>query len=974
MSRIGRADAERGAILRHIGGNHMTLDGQWAFQLVDTPDAPAFGPWRDMPVPSLWTMQGTSDVPHYTNIRMPFPEQPPQTPAVNPTGVYERDFEVPDTWAGQRIVLRVGGFEGRLRVWVNHVFMGEASDGRLAADFAITEMLREGSNRLHLRVSKWSATTFIEDQDQWWHGGISREVLLFATPATHVSQLYVTPGLDGQGGTLRVRGQIDYANGHVVPDHDVVIRIPALGLAASVPVSSGQADATISDAENALAVAWERSEFADEGAPSHVADIVRRREPAMAGAFDTTIPVLGIEPWSAETPRLYDLIVEHADGSSVSEAFRMRVGFRRVEVVGVQVLVNDAPVTIHGVNRHDFHPVTGRVLTYDDMRQDLLELKRWNVNAIRTSHYPNHPALLELADELGFYVVEEANLESHAHMHSLCDDPRYLSEFVQRVSRMVQRDVHHACVILWSLGNESGYGANHAAAAAWVRHFDPTRPLHYEGAIRGDWSKGHAASDVICPMYPSIAAIVRHATSGRQDRPLIMCEYSHAMGNSNGNLREYWEAIEQHPGLQGGFIWEMWDHGLDQLTPDGRLRSAYGGDFGELVHDGNFCCDGLFSPRRDAKPAMHEFKAIAAPVRLRHVEGERFELHNRQWFVGTEDFDLEWEAWLCNGDRVRGGIPCPAVAPRSSGQVCIPVSEALLLTLRVVQRSATPWATAGAEVAWDQFSFGDVDAVAGLALATLTRGRQLPVDDELVRCAEISLWRAPTDNDRFGGIADRWQQWGLRELNVVAQEESEEGGITIVRRVLQTAAGIPIPHERRIRRETGAVHVTERIVLPECLDDVARVGTALLLPMPQRVSWFGRGAHETYPDRHWAPLGAWDCALEQLQTAYLRPQENGGRSDVHWMSLETGSAAWLVESDTPCQMSVSPYGDAQLADVGHADELVPEPTATVHLDALHRGLGTASCGPDTLPQYRIPAGVHVWSWRLSCTAASELDA
>ena len=970
MSTLGIAAAERGVLMRHLGGNPVSLNGDWAFQLVEGPDAPAAGPWRDMSVPSLWTRQGTTDLPQYTNIRMPFPEQPPYTPAANPTGVYEREFQIPDGWTGQRVILRVGGFEGRLRVWVNDTFIGEATDGRLAADFAITQALQQGSNRLRLRVSKWSATTFIEDQDQWWHGGISRDVQLFSTPLTHVSQLYITPGLDGQQGTLRVRGQIDFADGRFEEGHTLVVRIPALGLTLPVQPSGGQPDASLTAADHALAVAWERSEFADAGAPPEVIDIVQRREPAMAGSFDATFQIPGIAPWSAEAPQLYDLVVEHQTGAAVAETFAMRVGFRRVQVVGTQLLVNDAPVTIHGVNRHDFHPVTGRVLTYADMREDLLELKRWNVNAIRTSHYPNDPVLLDLADELGFYVVEEANIESHAHMHSLCDDPRYLAEFVQRVSRMVQRDIHHACVILWSLGNESGYGANHDAAAAWVRRFDPTRPLHYEGAIRGDWSKGHAASDVICPMYPSIDAIVRHATSGRQDRPLIMCEYSHAMGNSNGSLRDYWEAIEQHPGLQGGFIWEMWDHGLDQLLPDGRLRSAYGGDFGEVVHDGNFCCDGLFSPRRAAKPVMHEFKAIAAPVRVRHIEGDRFTVHNRQWFAGTEDFDLEWEAWLPNGERAHGRLPCPAVPPRAARDVTIPVADALLLNVRVLRRTATPWAAAGSEVAWEQFSWDGVDNVAALMLANLPSGRQLPVEDDILRSAEISLWRAPTDNDRFGGVADRWQQWGLRDLHVVAAEESVEDGVTVIRRVLETAAGIRVPHERRIRHEAGAVHVTERIELPEVLDDVARVGTVLALPRPQRVAWFGVGPYETYPDRRWAPLGAWESDLQQMQTAYLRPQENGGRSDVHWMSLRADGESWLVEHHAPCQMSVSSYGDAQLADAAHLDELRDEATVTVHVDARHRGLGTASCGPDILPQYRIPTGAHTWSWRLSHSLSS----
>jgi beta-galactosidase len=263
----------------------------------------------------------------------------------------------------------------------------------------------------------------------------------------------------------------------------------------------------------------------------------------------------------------------------------LTLGFRRVEVIGNELLVNGQPVTIYGINRHDFHPNTGRVMDREYMRQDLLELKRWNFNAIRTAHYPNDPALLDLCDELGFYAVGEANIESHAFQNTLCDDSRYLNAWVDRVARMIQRDIHHPSVILWSLGNESGAGLNHRAAASYARSFDPTRPLHYEGAIRGNWTKNHDLTDVVCPMYPEISAIVSFAKSKKADRPLIMCEYAHAMGNGSGTLSEYWEAIHNTKGLQGGFIWEMWDHGLNQRLEDGSIRSAYGGDFGETRHD-----------------------------------------------------------------------------------------------------------------------------------------------------------------------------------------------------------------------------------------------------------------------------------------------------------------------------------------------------------------------------------------------------
>ncbi|MFM8964812.1 MAG: glycoside hydrolase family 2 TIM barrel-domain containing protein, partial [Actinomycetota bacterium] len=358
------------------------------------------------------------------------------------------------------------------------------------------------------------------------------------------------------------------------------------------------------------------------------------------------IKVPNISPWSAESPTLYDVEYELVDPSGqVIEITTQKIGFRRVEIKEIELLVNGQPVIFYGINRHDFNRETGRVLTRDLMRQDLLELKRWNFNAVRTSHYPNDPALLDLCDELGFYVVGEANIESHAFQNTLCNDQKYLNAWVDRVARMIQRDIHHPSVVLWSLGNESGAGLNHRAAAQYARFFDPTRPLHYEGAIRGNWTINHDLTDVVCPMYPEISAIISYAKSKKATRPLIMCEYSHAMGNSNGTIAEYWDSVHSLKGLQGGFIWEMWDHGLNQRLEDGTIRSAYGGDYGEVKHDGNFVCDGMFFPDRSPKPALQEFKYLAAPVKIsaKNLKAGRFEIFNKQFFNDLREFKLRYE-------------------------------------------------------------------------------------------------------------------------------------------------------------------------------------------------------------------------------------------------------------------------------------------------------------------------------------------
>lgn len=942
----------RAPVMPFLPAQQHAFDGEWRFQLLDSPRGDIGDTWSSTSVPSLWTMQGTTDRPQYTNVQMPFDELPPLVPAKNPTGVYERDVMLPAAWEGRRSVLRVGGFENFLQVYINDEFVGMAKDGRLAADFDVTEHLRAGENRIRLMVSKWSDATFIEDQDQWWHGGLSRSVLLYSTPHTHVDRLHLTPDLSDGSGVLRLRATIAGLHARSTA-HALRLRIPELQFDATVGTTA-RTEQVYTEDEQRIAYAWFTSEFADAGAPPELLSLQARMEPKITGTAEAVFALPDAEPWSAERPRLYGVIIDHlgSDGA-VLETFELQVGFRSTQVVGRELLVNGQPVTIYGVNRHDFHPSTGRVLSRDDIRADLVELKRWNVNAIRTSHYPNDPALLDLADELGFYVIDEANIEAHAYMHSLCDDPRYLGAFVDRVSRMVQRDLHHASVILWSLGNESGYGANHDAAAAWVRRFDPTRPLHYEGAIRGGWTQGHHASDVVCPMYPSIDAIVRHATSGRQDRPLIMCEYSHAMGNSNGTLREYWDAIDTHPGLQGGFIWEMWDHGLVQAQPDGSWRYAYGGDFGEDRHDGNFCCDGLFFPDRTAKPAMHEFKQIASPLRITADDGG-YIVQNRQWFRDASDYLLHWTATNSDGTSTEGELVLPAVPPRDHARISLPTAALLTVSIRRVH--GTAWSPAMAEVGWAQF--------VGAEPAATTVPAQSFDAEQLDRLAGISLWRAPTDNDRISGLAERWERWGIQQLREDSRQVSTTDATFVVERVLTTSAGITLNHTRTITQSVDGTVVREQLELPSTLDDVARVGTLLQLPPVSAVTWFGAGPYETYPDRCIAQLGTWTASLAELHTDYIRPQENGARTAVRWAELDTADARLRIVNAQPAQMSFSRYSDAQLAAATHNVELVPEPVTHVHIDAVHRGVGTASCGPDTLAQYRIAPGTYTWSWTI----------
>jgi beta-galactosidase len=584
------------------------------------------------------------------------------------------------------------------------------------------------------------------------------------------------------------------------------------------------------------------------------------------------------------------------------------------------------------------------------------------------------------------YVIDEADIEAHAFINSLCHDPRYLSAWVDRVSRMVRRDKNHASVILWSLGNESGYGANHDAAAGWVRRYDRSRPLHYEGAIRGNWPSDQTVSDITCPMYPQISAIVEHAASGTQRHPLIMCEYSHAMGNSNGCLGEYWDAIESTHGLQGGFIWEWWDHGLIQVQTSGRQRWAYGGDFGDVPNDGNFCIDGLNWPDRTPKPAMWEHKHIAAPVRVTSdpasLRAGRVELHNRQDFRDLSWLHARFEVTV-DGEAVQvGELALPDVGPGQRSVVDLPdwdlgawpaVGERWL-TLRFATAHAQAWAPAGFEVCWTQVPLG-APVLSPDPTPTPSDAYQVSLDNagELVHPLlttppRLSLWRAPTDNDRIGGMAAQWQAWGVRQLERRVDRIERDGGVTTVRANYVTSSGIQIEHVQRIQALPGGhIFVEEVAEIPNELADLARIGTVFeTLPGLEQLEWFGGGPHETYPDRRRCGLvSRWRSSVAEQYVPYIRPQEHGGHADVRWLQLSDGHDRGLrLVLDQPRQVSVSHFRAADLADGSHDVDLTPRAETVVHLDAAHRGLGTASCGPDTLPAYRLPPGTYHWSWSL----------
>jgi beta-galactosidase len=836
---------------------------------------------------------------------------------------------------------------------------------------------------------KWSDATYLEDQDQWWHGGISRPVFLYATGRVHLAEIRADAGLadDLDTGTLALT--VDVGFDGVEPEAGWTVEAHVEGLteplSGAVPVPDpGASVGFFSEAQARLQGRIVAGSAVSEEERLAWADLYRRFVPVPTGHVAWSLRFPGVRRWSDEEPHRYRIVVALRDGAGVErERAELWTGFRRVEIVGRDLLVNGRRVYIRGVNRHDFDQHTGRVVSEERIRADLVQMKRFGFNAVRTSHYPNDPVLYDIADELGLYVVDEADIETHAYWGTLCDDQRYLAAWIDRTSRMAIRDKNHPSIILWSLGNESGHGTNHEAAAAWLRRYDPSRPLHYEGAIRFDWTSDQGVSDLVCPMYPTIDAIVEHATNGTQRRPLIMCEYSHAMGNSNGTLADYWAAIESTPGLQGGFIWEWWDHGLVQWLPDGTPRWAYGGDFGDEPNDGNFCLDGLNWPDRRPKPAMWEHKQLASPVRVHAgdaplAEG-RLVIENRRLFRDLGWLRARWEVAV-DGTAIEGAdLVLPGVGPGQAADLRIPglrmpelaADQEAWLSLSFTTAERSAWAPAGFEVGWAQLRLAHREPEP----APIAEDGRVELDETglvrhplLAAAPRLALWRAPTDNDRIGGMAARWAAMGLDRLVRQDVRVVREGARAIVRATVRTGSGRAIAHEQVVTPLAGGgLRVEEIAVVPEGLDDLPRVGTVLeLVPDLEDLDWFGTGPVETYPDRRLGgAVGRWRSSVTDQLVPYVRPQENGGHADVRWLEVRDASGSGVrLRLDAPRQVSVLHVRPEQLAAALHDVEVVPIAETVVHLDAAHRGVGTASCGPDTLPVYRLGPGTYRWSWTL----------
>ena len=955
MTAHPHVDGARGA--REASPWWRSLNGEWSLRLWESPESvpngaigaaePGGKDWHRVAVPGNWTLQGLGDLPHYTNVMMPWPLRPPETPEHNTTGVYRRSFKVPRDWRSRRVVLHIGGAESVHAVFVNGEFIGYGTDSRLPSEYDVTDSLRAGENTVAIMVCRYSAQSYVEDQDQWWMAGLHREVFLEARARVNIDRVHVSADWDHTTSRANVK----------VTTHVGVMAVG--GRTTSLPPGY-----TVRAWVETLEARRISKELVAPVASAHLIPY------AFSGHIATVeSEVPKAKPWSAEQPNRYRVVCELVDPEGrVIEVVAQTVGFRRVSMIDGLVCVNGVPVTFMGVNRHDHHPDRGKAVTVADMLADIVTMKRANINAVRTSHYPSDHRFYDLCDEHGLYVIDEANIESHAFNNTLCRDSRYRSTWLERFARMIERDRNHACVVFWSLGNESGYGEHHDACAAHARRVDPSRLLHYEGAVmHAGWTDGGAnVTDVVCPMYAPAAALDLYAEKKLGSRPLVLCEYSHAMGNSNGGLADYWSVIDRHRQLQGGFIWEWKDHGIRQITETGE-RFAYGGQFGDTPNDGNFVADGLVSPEGIPHPAMQEVAWVHRPVAV-SAAGWKLRVTNRQSFRSLDWLSGEWRL-TSDGVVVSRGSFAPVVAAGTTELVDPPIDlrdakkrdGEVLLTIRWRTRRATSWCDAGHLVAWDQIALSEWKPRASARGSRSDDSATSDVELLLGGTPTLTLWRAATDNDGFKLMPDlaerirvggralwRWLRKGVHERP--AEELVEHRVVRVV-------------------EPDGSLVCSHVVDVPDDLPDLPRVGVTFEVPPGfDRVRWYGRGPLECMPDRDsGALLGIWEAAPDELP--YIVPQEFGLRTDCRWMELvrTRDGRRVRIESLTPggLHMSAVHHRASDLFEAADVTTLNRRDGLVVHIDAAHRGVGTASCGPDVDERFTLKPGRYEFAYRLS---------
>jgi beta-galactosidase len=996
----------------------LFLNGTWDFYFAIKPsDAPAdfyksrVSGWDKIQVPSNWELKGY-DIPIYKSAVYPFrPVNPPHIPEdYNGTACYQRTFKIPPGWKNMNITLHFGGVSSAFKVWLNGKFLGYGEDSFLPSEFNITPYLQEGENILSVQVIRWSDGSYLEDQDHWRLSGIQREVMLLAEPRLRIADFHWQAKLDKlyRDAVLSIRPRIENLTGEDVIGYKVKARLYDKY---NKPV---------------FKKALERS------VESVINEVYPRLDNVKFGLLEDTVMNPG--KWSDECPNLYTLVLslEDKDGNLL-EAKSCRLGFRSIEFSedDSKLLINGKLTYLYGINRHDHHPVKGKALSREDILKDVLTLKRFNFNCIRTSHYPNDPYLYDLCDRYGIFIIDEANLETHGLGGKLSNDPLWTHAFMERSTRMVLRDKNHPCIIFWSLGNEAGRGPNHAAMAEWIHDFDITRFVHYEPAqgnhrVEGyidpshpDYPKDHPHRiqipvdqyyvDMVSRFYPAIYTPKLLAEQPGDNRPVFFSEYAHSMGNSTGNLKEFWDIFRSTRRLIGGCIWDFKDQGLTKKDTNGTEFYAYGGDFGEKLHDGNFCINGIVAPDGRPKPAIYECKRVFQPVEFEMVDVNKglIKIINRHSVKSLDDYTAT--IYIREDGNIVASSELPAFNLSPGRDTVISINTYLpeikpdceyLADIRFTLSENIPWADKGHEVAACQFALTGIPKIknAGMEYPSLTMeenetsyilsGKNFRLSfDKSNGALNSYIWnnkeqiaspllpdfsRPLTDNDRRAWKPHiklkEWYEPGL-ELQSISFDQSVQGMIKVKSNyiLLEGKAAQQILYTLN---GDGVLKIDYSLNPSRGLPNIPKVGMQCgIIREYDNIKWYGRGLLENYIDRRSGfDAGIYSQSIYEFMEPYIMPQENGNRTDVRWMFLSgPGDEGILVVADSLLSMSAWLYTEENINEARHTNELKDAGLITLNIDLIQMGVGgndSWSYAAQPLEKYQIPAKPYSYTFYL----------
>ncbi|EXJ23338.1 Beta-galactosidase [Alkalibacterium sp. AK22] len=968
---------------RRLSSGFQLLNGEWAFHYSPFPEkCPEDfyhsdyddSEWDRIKVPSNWQFEGY-DRPHYTNVQYPFPVDPPFIPSENPTGIYRRTFDVSDL--NDCCLLRFEGVDGAFDVWVNGEYIGYATGSRTASEFDLSDVIKKGKNTLTVRVYKWSAHTYLEDQDMWWLSGIFRDVYIKKLKQKRVKDFAIKTTFDS-----------------TYTDSQLAVNLQLTEEAVGCDVTFILEDGNKSLFEETVAVQSSELTF--------------------------TQTVSQPRKWSAEAPHLYRLYIVLKENHEVLSAIPQKVGFREVKLTDGLIELNGTPLLFKGVNRHEFHTDLGHYVPLDVMIQDIKLMKAHNINAVRTSHYPSDPRFYELCDEYGLYVIDEADIETHGFAlindwDRLSDSPEWTEAYLERMKRMVERDKNRPSVLIWSLGNESGFGRNHLAMAKWAREKDDTRLLHYEGETRyilerSDYEPKdiNQSADMFSTMYTDVDTMEKLGKQSHLSQPHVLCEFAHAMGNGPGGLKEYMDLFYKYPRLQGGFVWEWIDHGIRAVNEKGETFFAYGGDFGEDPHDGNFVIDGLIFPDRKPSPALTEYKKVIEPIKVDWSDSEKsaVKVTNVHDFISLDQVYGVYEVVV--GERVlqQGFIDTDEIKAKESKVFPLDLSEnqeneAVYLNVSFRLKHATDWADSGHEIAWGQLVIQEKqkECVFDIDLPANALECNYTADDVMISNTIVDIsfdrytgrlkhyryngetlitsgpkanyWHALTDNDRISHdefrSSNSEKYWRANALDKMQErmesfDVSESEGQTVKVTVKSTLAPPIFEWGFRIEttyviQNTGKMDMTVSAeAFGKGCDHLPKIGSQLRIANTlTETSWQGAGPGESYPDiKQAVKQGVWTQETSSLTTPYIMPQESGNRSQVDWVAFYNQRGEGLLVQGESFNFSVSEWTTEDLEKANHRFELTPLSDAyELNLDYKVNGIGSSSCGPGVLDKYLL---------------------